>query len=150
MKSVRREDTAPELSVRRFLHASGLRYRLHDRSLPGTPDVVLPRYRTVVFVHGCFWHGHDCAHGAVRSRTNTAFWTEKIEANRARDERKKAALIEAGWQVETIWECQAKDSSLLGKLVGRIRRAPAAKWKASACDVSRMRSRASIAVRESG
>lgn len=124
MKQVRRSDTAPELAVRRFLHARGLRFRLHVRALPGTPDIVLPRYRTVVFVHGCFWHGHDCRHGVAQAKTNAEFWRGKIEDNRARDVRKAVALTQLGWRVETIWECQVRDADALGALVERIRTAP--------------------------
>lgn len=122
MKSVRRKDTDPEMVVRRFLHANGLRYRLHPAGLPGTPDVVLRRYATVVFVHGCFWHGHDCAHGATASKTNTAFWKAKIEANRLRDARTVAALVERGWHVETVWECETSRHTKLATLLRRVRR----------------------------
>lgn len=121
MKRVRRSDTAPELAVRRYLHRSGLRYRLHVRALPGTPDIVLPRYRTAIFVHGCFWHGHDCRHGAVRARTNAAFWQAKIEDNRSRDARKAASLAALGWHVETVWECEAGNVDALAVLVARVR-----------------------------
>ncbi len=101
MKHVRRQDTAPEVAVRRYLHAAGLRFRLHVRDLPGTPDIVLPKYKTVVFVHGCFWHGHDCKHGD-------------------RDARKAQALKKLGWHVETVWECQCSQAALLGRLCSRI------------------------------
>ncbi|MBS0441086.1 MAG: DNA mismatch endonuclease Vsr [Proteobacteria bacterium] len=120
MKHVRRQDTAPEVAVRRYLHAAGLRFRLHVRDLPGTPDIVLPKYKTVVFVHGCFWHGHDCKHGAVRSKTRTAFWDDKIAGNRDRDARKAQALKKLGWHVETVWECQCSQAALLGRLCSRI------------------------------
>jgi DNA mismatch endonuclease (patch repair protein) len=122
MKSIRRKHTEPEMTVRRFLHSNGLRYRLHSAGLPGTPDIVLSRYCTAIFVHGCFWHGHDCAHGAVVSRTNAAFWKNKLDANRARDSRKAAALVELGWWVETIWECEASQRAGLAALLRRIRR----------------------------
>jgi len=122
MKRVRREDTAPELAVRRFLHRAGLRYTLHGAHLPGRPDVVLPRRRTVVFVHGCFWHGHDCAHGSVQSKTNAAFWSRKIADNRARDARKADELRAAGWRVEVVWECQAGDGAFLRRLARRVLR----------------------------
>jgi DNA mismatch endonuclease (patch repair protein) len=116
MKSVRREHTAPEVAVRRHLHARGLRYALHRRDLPGRPDIVLPARRSVVFVHGCFWHGHACSHGAVQAKTNAAFWSTKIADNRARDRRKAAALRRLGWRVETIWECQVRDRRRLDRL----------------------------------
>jgi DNA mismatch endonuclease (patch repair protein) len=117
MKRVRRQDTAPEILVRRALHAAGLRYRLHVRGLPGSPDLVLPRRGTVVFVHGCFWHGHDCRHGSAQSKSNTAFWQAKIEANRERDSRQRLALEVMGWQVETVWECECKEPQHLERLV---------------------------------
>lgn len=122
MKAIRRKDTAAELEVRRYLHRAGLRYTLHARLLPGTPDIVLPRRKSVVFVHGCFWHGHDCRHGSVGSKTNSDFWTEKIQANRARDARKEMALRGAGWHVEVIWECQVKDLRCLAELARRLLR----------------------------
>lgn len=121
MKAVKRENTAPELAVRRHLHAGGIRYSLHRPDLPGRPDMVLPRRRTVIFVHGCFWHGHHCAHGSVRSRTNTPFWDAKIAANRERDRRKAAQLRAAGWMVETIWECQCEDRRHLARLLARLK-----------------------------
>ncbi len=116
MRLVGREDTGPELAVRRYLHAQGFRYRLHVRSLPGTPDIVLPRYRTAVMVHGCFWHGHDCRHGRVAAKTNSSFWSEKILANRRRDAAKELALTALGWTVFTIWECQVNDQRFLARL----------------------------------
>lgn len=122
MKSVRRAGTAPELAVRRFLHAMGLRYTLHPAHLPGRPDLVLPRRRSVVFVNGCFWHGHDCRHGSVRSKTNAAFWTAKLLANRRRDARKTAELRAAGWHVEVVWECEVADPIALRCLARRLLR----------------------------
>lgn len=121
MKRVGRKDTAPEMAVRRFLHRAGLRFRLHVRELPGTPDLVLPRYATVVFVNGCFWHGHTCAHGSVRAKTNRAFWDDKIAGNRARDDRKSNALRGLGWKVQRIWECQCLREPALARLCERIR-----------------------------
>lgn len=121
MKRVGRKDTAPELIVRSFLHRAGLRFRIHVRHLPGTPDVVLPRYGTVVFVNGCFWHGHHCAHGSVRAKTNRAFWDSKIADNKARDKRKTAALEALGWKVERIWECACRRESALVRLCRKIR-----------------------------
>ncbi|MCC6853437.1 MAG: DNA mismatch endonuclease Vsr [Rubrivivax sp.] len=122
MKRVRREHTAPELAVRRFLHSAGLRYALHGARLPGRPDLVLPRRCTVVFVHGCFWHGHDCSHGSVQSKTNAPFWARKIADNRARDARQQDELRAAGWRVEVVWECQATDESFLRRLARRLLR----------------------------
>jgi DNA mismatch endonuclease (patch repair protein) len=120
MRSVRRQDTAPELALRRYLHAKGFRYRLHARDEPGTPDLLLPRRATAVFVHGCFWHGHDCRHGAVASKTNAAYWATKIAANRERDARKRRELETRGWHVEIVWECQVKDRALLERLARRL------------------------------
>ncbi|MFN3353763.1 MAG: very short patch repair endonuclease [Brevundimonas sp.] len=104
MSRIRSRDTKPELQLRRALHAAGFRYRLHDRRLPGTPDLVLPARSAVIFVHGCFWHGHDCALG-VTPNTRTDFWEAKIQANQARDAAAEAALRDAGWRVLTVWEC---------------------------------------------
>ena len=120
MRRVRREHTVPEVTVRRFLHAQGLRFRLHGRGLPGRPDIVLARRRTVVFVHGCFWHGHSCRHGAVEAKTNAAYWTRKLDDNRARDRRQQRALRAAGWRVEVVWECQVKRGSVLRRLALRL------------------------------
>jgi DNA mismatch endonuclease, patch repair protein len=105
MSAVRNKDTAPELAVRRALHAAGYRFRLHRRNLPGTPDIVLVRARIAVFVHGCFWHGHNCKRGR-RPTSNVAFWDAKIDANVERDDRASRALIEAGWTPLTIWACE--------------------------------------------
>lgn len=122
MRSVKGKNTAPELVVRRFLHAAGIRYRLHVAHLPGHPDIVAARRRTAIFVHGCFWHGHDCAHGRVPAKIHAEFWSEKIATNRARDGRKAAALRALGWHVETIWECECKQRGKLASLVGRLHR----------------------------
>jgi DNA mismatch endonuclease, patch repair protein len=121
MRAVRREHTAPEILVRRRLHVEGLRFRLHDRSLPGSPDLVLRACSSVVFVHGCFWHGHDCAHGRVQAKTNAGYWSDKIAANRERDERKAQQLQALGWTVETVWECQSKDEAVLSQLIERLK-----------------------------
>jgi DNA mismatch endonuclease (patch repair protein) len=104
MSAVRTKNTAPELQVRRTLHALGFRYRLHERRLPGCPDIVFPRFRVAVFVHGCFWHGHRCRRGR-RPISNAAFWNGKIESNRERDRRNIAALRNSGWKVVVIWAC---------------------------------------------
>ena len=108
MQSIRSKDTKPELIVRRFLHAHGFRYRLHLKNLPGHPDIVLRRWHTVVFVHGCFWHGHDDCKTFRMPKTNKEFWKSKIERNRLRDMRDRLQLRELGWHVITIWECQLK------------------------------------------
>jgi DNA mismatch endonuclease, patch repair protein len=111
MGRVSGKDTKPELQVRAFLHARGFRYRLHRRDLPGKPDIALPRYRTVVFVHGCFWHSHRLCRRATLPRTNTAFWTKKIHGNVLRDRRAATALRRMGWSVLTVWGCEAGDSN---------------------------------------
>lgn len=122
MRSVRREHTVPELAVRKGLHALGYRFRLHDPKLPGKPDIVLPKYRTVVFVHGCFWHGHHCDHGRQPSKTNTAFWVQKIHSNKQRDVRKQKDLRRAGWNVLTVWECEVKSGLAVPKLAAALLR----------------------------
>ncbi|MBV2262385.1 MAG: very short patch repair endonuclease [Thauera sp.] len=108
MARIRGNDTKPELIVRRTLHAMGYRYRLHVGDLPGTPDLVFPSRRKVVFVNGCFWHAHECRHGLRRPSTNVEFWNAKALANRERDARVERALREAGWDVEVVWECETK------------------------------------------
>lgn len=113
------KDTQPELSVRRLLHGLGYRYVLHDRRLPGKPDLVFPARRKVVFVHGCFWHGHDCGRGFRPSR-NALFWAAKIDGNKCRDRRNAAALRALGWRVMTVWECAThpkRISALMRRLV---------------------------------
>src|SRR5580658_9017144 len=107
MSAIHKRDTKPELAVRQFLHASGLRYRLHASSLPGSPDLVFPSRRAVVFVHGCFWHRcPNCAAGRKEVRSNTDYWIPKLERNVARDIRVKAELEARGWLVCTVWECE--------------------------------------------
>lgn len=107
MAGIRGKDTRPEMILRRGLHARGFRYRLYDRRLPGSPDLVFPGRRAVIFIHGCFWHGHGC-HLFRLPATRRAFWEAKIKGNRARDEAAEAALLAAGWRVLTIWECALK------------------------------------------
>jgi DNA mismatch endonuclease (patch repair protein) len=104
MAQVRSKDTSPEIFVRKALHGEGFRYKLHDNKLPGRPDIVLPRYRTVVFVNGCFWHGHNCEHFRPPN-SNREYWDKKIERNRTRDKAVKAALRHEGWKTRVIWEC---------------------------------------------
>lgn len=104
MASVGQRDTGVEKMLRSALHQMGLRYRLHVPSLPGRPDLVFPRYRAVVFVHGCYWHAHGC-HRSTVPRTSQGFWSEKFAANKLRDAKKEAALLDAGWRVMTVWEC---------------------------------------------
>jgi len=112
MSRIRGRDTAPELLIRRALHAEGFRYRLHDRKLPGRPDLVFPKYRAVIFVHGCFWHGHDC-HLFKWPATRREFWEGKITRNRERDCSAGRALRHNGWRTLTIWECALKGGTRL-------------------------------------
>lgn len=108
MSRIRGKDTTPELLVRRFLFANGLRYRLYDKKLPGKPDIILKKFKTVIFVHGCFWHGHDNCKYFVVPETRTEFWLNKIEGNKKRDERNIMQLKNEGWNVVIIYECQLK------------------------------------------
>lgn len=105
MASIRGANTKPEIRLRKALHALGFRYRLHDRRLPGSPDLVLPRYHAVVFVHGCFWHRHQGCRFATTPATRPDFWRSKFEQNKARDQRSHESLLSAGWRVATVWEC---------------------------------------------
>lgn len=109
MAGIRATDTKPEMIVRRALHGAGFRYVLHDRRLPGRPDVVLPRWRAVVFVNGCFWHGHACRYFRLPA-SHPEFWSAKIEANRSRDAAALAALAASGWRAATVWECALRES----------------------------------------
>lgn len=108
MAAIRSKDTKPELIVRRFLFGRGFRYRLNHPRLPGHPDLVMRKYRTVIFVNGCFWHGHEGCKCYTIPKTNTDFWRKKIERNRARDKAEQQRLAEMGWHCITIWECQLK------------------------------------------
>ena len=108
MSQIKGKNTKPEMLVRQYLHACGLRYRLHTKDLPGKPDIVLPKYKTVVFVHGCFWHQHKGCRYFVVPKTRTEFWMNKIGRNVANDERQQAELTAAGWRVLTVWECELK------------------------------------------
>jgi DNA mismatch endonuclease (patch repair protein) len=114
MSRIRGRDTKLEMLIRRGLHARGLRYRLHDRSLPGRPDLVLPKYHTAVFIHGCFWHAHGCALSKLPA-TRQDFWQKKLEGNAARDERALAALQASGWRVLVIWECALRGQKRLSE-----------------------------------
>jgi DNA mismatch endonuclease (patch repair protein) len=118
MRQVKGRDTSPELKVRRMLLDLGLRYRLHRRDLPGAPDIVLPGRRLAIFVHGCFWHGHDCPRGARIPKQNRDYWTAKIGRNRIRDEASQAALKAAGWFPLIVWECELKDEPALKARLG--------------------------------
>lgn len=113
MRRVKGRDTSPERKVRRLLTSLGARYRLHRKDLPGSPDIVMPGRRLAILVHGCFWHGHDCARGSRVPKQNRDYWTAKVGRNRARDAAAQIALTEAGWRVETLWECELKDEAAL-------------------------------------
>jgi len=108
MSRIRGRNTGPELRLRSLLHRAGFRFRLHTKQLPGSPDVVLPKYQTAIFVHGCFWHRHPGCRNATMPSTRRDFWQEKFDANVSRDARNQAALEAAGWTVLTIWECELK------------------------------------------
>ncbi|MEX2278200.1 MAG: very short patch repair endonuclease [Cucumibacter sp.] len=109
MGRVQQKNSGPELRVRRMLHARGYRFRLHKRELPGTPDISFPKYKKVVFVHGCFWHGHNCQWGKL-PKTRMEYWQNKIETNRERDSRNVTALADSGWVSLVIWQCELRDA----------------------------------------
>src|SRR4051794_30340101 len=119
MSRVRNKDTKPELLARRLFHRLGYRFRLHRRDLPGKPDLVLPRYRTAVFVHGCFWHCHSCPKGTTRPVNNRAFWDKKLADNEARDARNRQLLEAAGWHVVVVWECETASADRLTRQLGQ-------------------------------
>ncbi|MCI0152212.1 very short patch repair endonuclease [Paraburkholderia sediminicola] len=120
MQSVKRQNTAPELVVRRILHAMGYRFRLHRKDLPGTPDIVLPRHRKIVLVHGCFWHGHAGCPRARLPASNVQTWHRKLEGNQRRDQGNIVALEGLGWDVLVIWECELSDLSGVGNRLRRF------------------------------
>ena len=120
MRGVRTKNTAPEIRLRRSLHAAGFRFRLHRCDLPGTPDIVLPRYRMCIFVHGCFWHGHEDCPKASLPKTRREFWAGKILRNRQRDSEARTALEESGWRVAVVWECRMKTHVGLAKVMEEI------------------------------
>jgi DNA mismatch endonuclease (patch repair protein) len=115
MRSIRKTDTRPELAVRRLAHRLGFRYRLHRRDLPGTPDLVFPSRKKVIFVHGCFWHQHDCPLGRKKPSANPKYWHPKLARNVARDAQNWERLRALGWDVLVIWECETRDSTLLAR-----------------------------------
>ncbi len=120
MRAVPAKNSSAELKVRKALTGLGARYRLHRRDLPGSPDIVLPGRRLAIFVHGCFWHGHDCRRGARPPKANAAYWTAKIARNMARDGAAQAALSAAGWRVEVVWECELRDAEALGERLAEV------------------------------
>jgi DNA mismatch endonuclease (patch repair protein) len=116
MSRIKGKDTKPEMLVRKFLHAHGFRYRLHVKKMPGKPDIVLPKYKTVIFIHGCFWHGHEHCKYYVIPKTRTEWWLNKINSNIANDRKAYTALKNEGWQIITLWECQLKQRNAMGTL----------------------------------
>lgn len=118
MASIRSRDTKPEMLVRRVAHALGYRFRLHSRSVPGSPDLVFARLRAVVFVHGCFWHRHTCATGRKVPKSRLEYWGPKLARNAARDKRTLRTLRRDGWRVLVIWECQTRDAERLRERLG--------------------------------
>lgn len=124
MSMIRGKNTKPEIIVRKFLHSKGLRFRLHKKELPGKPDIVLPKFKTVIFIHGCFWHGHKNCKYFVIPKTRTEWWISKIERNRLVDKRNNDNLKKNGWKIITIWECQLRPknfSKTLYKLESKLR-----------------------------
>ena len=113
MQAVKAKDTSPEMRARRLLHSLGYRYRLHRPDLPGKPDLTFPGRKKVIFIHGCFWHGHDCKHGRRKPVANKDYWEDKIQGNVHRYERQRSDLRRAGWKVLTVWECQMRDAGEL-------------------------------------
>ncbi|WP_185218734.1 very short patch repair endonuclease [Sphingobacterium mizutaii] len=123
MSQVKGKDTKPELLVRRFLFSNGLRYRLYDKKLSGKPDIVLPKYKTVIFIHGCFWHGHENCKYSTLPKTRTQFWSDKIEGNKQRDKNNIEQLINKGWNVLIVYGCELKKDKqelTLNKILNNI------------------------------
>lgn len=120
MRRIRKKNTRPELVVRRLVHSMGYRFRLHVASLPGSPDIVLPRHRKVIFVHGCFWHRHDCPDGIKLPHSKPDYWIPKLARNRQRDERHAQELRQLGWSVLAIWECETRHHDVLKATLERF------------------------------
>ena len=120
MRRVKGKDTSPELKVRAALRRLGVGYRLHRADLPGKPDIAMPGRKLAIFVHGCFWHGHDCARGARTPKANRPYWEAKIARNRARDAEHRAALEAKGWRAVSLWECELKDDQALEQRLAAI------------------------------
>lgn len=113
MRAIKTRDTKPEKAIRSIVHKMGYRFRLCRANLPGRPDLILPRLRAAIFVHGCFWHGHSCPRGSLVPQTHTKFWREKIRRNKLRDKRQIHALRDAGWRVMAVWQCQIRNKKRL-------------------------------------
>jgi DNA mismatch endonuclease (patch repair protein) len=121
MSKIRSKNTKPEILLRKALFAKGFRYRINYKNLPGKPDIVLPKYKTVIFVHGCFWHGHDI--GCIDShipKTNTQYWTEKITRNKERDKNNMIQILSMGWNVLTIWDCEIQQKDNIDLVIQKI------------------------------
>ncbi len=121
MAAIKGKNTKPEMLVRRFLHANGFRYKLHDKNLPGKPDIILPKYKTVIFVHGCFWHGHKNCKYFVIPKTRTEWWLNKINGNIANDVKAAKALKKEGWKIINLWECNLKTVKVERTLAALLR-----------------------------
>ena len=117
MRRVKSENTKPEMAIRRLVHRMGYRYRLHRKDLPGKPDMVFPGKKKIIFIHGCFWHGHNCRAGRNKPRTNTDYWIPKIEKNVKRDKKNFEKLKECGWDVMVVWECEIHDLKMTGEKI---------------------------------
>ena len=118
MSMIRGKNTKPEIIVRKFLHSRGFRFRLHKKELPGKPDIVLPKLKTVIFIHGCFWHGHKNCKYFVTPKTRTKWWLNKIAGNKETDKKNNIRLKKAGWKIITMWECQLRPKKVLRTLMG--------------------------------
>ncbi len=120
MSKISGKETKPEILVRKFLFANGFRYRKNDKRYPGKPDIVLPKYKTVIFIHGCFWHGHDCPAGKL-PETRKEFWEDKIAGNITRDNRNSKELEQQGWKVIVIWQCELKNRKKQRKVFAELK-----------------------------
>ncbi|OCA75431.1 very short patch repair endonuclease [Chryseobacterium arthrosphaerae] len=123
MQQIKGTNTKPEILLRRLLFSKGFRYRINNKNLPGKPDIVLKKYKTVIFVNGCFWHGHENCRYYVIPKTRTEFWTDKINGNKKRDKKNTELLIQMGWKVITVWECELKKDKVdqtIEKLINEL------------------------------
>jgi DNA mismatch endonuclease (patch repair protein) len=120
MSRIRDKNTKPEIIIRSMIHKMGFRFRLHDKTLPGKPDIVLPRHKKIIFIHGCFWHLHNCRYGRVKPKTNADFWQAKRLSNKIRDKKNLVELKKLGWQILVVWECQIKKMPILMQKVNEF------------------------------
>ena len=120
MSHIRGKNTKPEVTLRKALFAQGFRYRINDKRLPGKPDIVFPKYKTAIFIHGCFWHGHEGCKYAYTPKTNTGFWVQKVQGNKERDIRTQTLLEAQGWNVLVVWECEIKGKEQLNEVASQI------------------------------